>query len=368
MLPSARPNGCGRGGGVNKFRLLVGLVAVLVPAALVADLAGATSATFVLSALAVVPLAGILGEATEELSVHAGPRVGGLLNATFGNAAELIIGLLLVAKGELAVVEASIVGSILGNLLLVLGAAFLAGGLRRKELHFSAPAASTLVASMAVAVAGLLMPTIYAKAARSSEFREETVSLIVGVLLIAVYVASLVFSLVTHTDVFRPQGEEEAEEATWTVRRAVFWLALSGALVGFVSELLVGALEPTVEGWGLSKIWVGLILVPIVGNAAEHSTAILLAMKGKAEIAIDIAVGSSAQIALLVAPLLVIAGALFGHHLHMVVSSFELAAVAISVAVVSLLVQDGRTNWLEGTQLVGLYAIIGTAAFFIGKA
>jgi Ca2+:H+ antiporter len=358
---------------VNRFRLMVGLVGVLVPAAVIADLAGSTTVTFVLSALAVVPLAGILGQATEELSIHSGPRIGGLLNATFGNAAELIIGLLLVAKGELDVVRASITGSILGNLLLVLGAAFFAGGLRRKEMRFSPQAASTLVASMALAVAGILMPTLYAHTAKSSEFREETVSLVVGVLLIAVYVASLIFSLVTHTDAFRPESDSDGdgaadhEVATWTVKRAVFWLAMSGALVGFVSELLVGALEPTVEAWGISKIWVGLILVPIVGNAAEHSTAVLLAMKGKAEIAIDIAVGSSAQIALLVAPLLVFAGALFGNHLHLVFTTFEVAAMSLAVAVVALLVQDGRTNWLEGTQLMGLYAIVGSAAFFLGK-
>jgi Ca2+:H+ antiporter len=346
------------------------MVAVLLPAALIADIAGSTTLTFILSAAAVVPLAGILGQATEELSIHAGPRIGGLLNATFGNAAELIIGLLLVARGELEVVRASITGSILGNLLLVLGAAFLAGGLKRKELHFSPQVASTLVASMALAVAGILMPTLYAHTGGSTEFREETVSIIVGVLLIAVYVASLVFSLITHTDVFRPAAAEEddVEEPTWTMRRALFWLAASGVLVGLASELLVGALEPTVEAWGVSKVWVGLILVPIVGNAAEHSTAVLLAMKGKAEIAIDIAVGSSAQIALLVAPLLVFAGAAFGHHLHLVFTTFEVSAIAISVAVVALLVQDGRTNWLEGSQLVGLYAIVGATSFFLGKA
>jgi Ca2+:H+ antiporter len=351
-----------------RFRVLVGLVAVLLPAAIIARLAEATTVTFVLSALAVVPLAGILGEATEELSLHAGPRVGGLLNATFGNAAELIIGLLLVTRGELAVVQASITGSILGNLLLVLGAAFLAGGLRRKVVAFSAQAATTLVASMALAVAGLLMPTLYARTANVSEFRQESVSLMVAALLIAIYAASLVFSLVTHTDVFRPQQEAEGEAPSWTARRAVFWLAVAGGLVGLASELLVGALEPTVESWGLSKIWVGLVLVPIVGNAAEHSTAVMLALKGKVDIAIDIAVGSSAQIALLVGPLLVFVGALSGHHLHMVITPFELAAIAVSVAVVALLVMDGRTDWLEGAQLLGLYAIIASAAFFLGKA
>lgn len=352
------------------MRTLVVLVAVLVPLSIAVDVADATTLTFIISALAVVPLAGILGTATEELAIHAGPRIGGLLNATFGNAAELIIGLLLVAKGELDVVRASITGSILGNLLLVLGASFLAGGLRRKELHFSAQAASTLVASMALAVAGILMPTLYAHTGHSTEFREETVSVVVGVVLIALYGATLLFSLVTHIDVFRPTGEDQhpqEETPMWTVRRALFWLAVAGVLVGLESELLVGALEPTVAEWGVSKIWVGLILVPIVGNAAEHSTAVLLALKGKAEIAIDIAVGSSAQIALVVAPLLVFAGAAFGNHLHLVFTTFELAAIGVSVAVVALLLQDGRTNWLEGTQLIGLYAIVGSAAFFLGK-
>jgi Ca2+:H+ antiporter len=282
----------------------------------------------------------------------------------------LIIGLILVARNELAVVRASITGSIIGNLLLVLGASFFAGGLRRKEMRFSAQAATTLVASMALAVAGILMPTIYSTAAHATEFRREAISLAVGVVLVCLYAATLVFSLVTHVDVFRTVGEEghQPEPATWTVRRSVLWLAASGLLVGFVSELLVGSLEPTVQAWGLSKIWVGLILVPIVGNAAEHSTAVMLALKGKVEIAIDIAVGSSAQIALLVGPLLVFAGAVTGNHLQLVITPFEVAAVALAVAVVALIVLDGRTNWLEGVQLMGLYLIMAVAGFFLGKS
>jgi Ca2+:H+ antiporter len=351
-----------------KARRYLIAVAVLVPASLVADLAQQHSATFILSALAVVPLAGLLGRATEQLALHSGPQVGGLLNATFGNAAELIIGLLLVFRGELDVVRASITGSIIGNLLLVLGAAFLAGGIRQKDVRFPAQAASTLVASMALAVAGILMPTVYAaSAAHATDFRRETISVAVGAVLIALYVANLIFSLVTHTDTFRSEPYEEEGLPAWSRRAALLALAGAGVLVAFESELLVGALEPTVRAWGVSKIWVGMILVPIVGNAAEHSTAVLLALKGKVDIAIDIAVGSSAQIALLVAPLLVFAGALSGNHLQLVVTPFEVTAVAVSVAVVAFLVQDGRTNWLEGVQLLGLYTILAVAGFFLGR-
>ncbi|HZQ28046.1 MAG TPA: calcium/proton exchanger [Acidimicrobiales bacterium] len=342
-------------------------VAVLVPASIAADLAHQHSATFILSALAVVPLAGLLGRATEELALSTGPQVGGLLNATFGNAAELIIGLLLVLRGELDVVRASITGSIIGNLLLVLGASFFAAGLRRKEVCFPAQAASTLVASMALAVAGILMPTIYAGAAHATDFRRESISVVVGAVLIALYAANLIFSLVTHTDTFGAEPHADEGPPTWSKRAALLGLAGAGVLVAFESDLLVGALEPTVRAWGVSKIWVGMILVPIVGNAAEHSTAVLLALRGKIDVSIAIAVGSSAQIALLVGPLLVFAGALSGNHLQLVVTPFEVTAVAVSVAVVGFLVQDGRTNWLEGVQLLGLYAILAVAGFFLGR-
>lgn len=346
----------------------VGIV-VLVPASLISRLAGPETLTFLLSAAAVVPLAGLLGTATEELAAHTGPRIGGLLNATFGNAAELIIGCLLIARGEIAVVRASITGSILGNLLLVLGAAFFAGGLRRKELVFSAGSASTHIASMALAVAGILMPTIYAGKAQATAFRIEAISVGVAVVLLAMYAANLIFSLVTHTDTFRgPETIGEVEAPNWSRRTALGLLGAAGILVGLESELLVHALEPTVAAWGVSKLWVGLILVPIVGNAAEHSTAVIVAMKGKVDLAIDIAVGSSAQVALLVAPILVFTGLAFGHNLTLVFGSFELGALALSVAVVALMCQDGRSNWLEGVQLLGVYTIVAVASFFIGKS
>lgn len=342
--------------------------AVLVALSWGAAAAGWKAATFLSAAGAVVPLAALLGRATEELAHQAGPRVGGLLNATFGNAAELIIGVALVARGEVAIVRASLTGSILGNLLLVLGAAFLAGGLRHRELHFSSRAASTHVVTMALAVAGLLMLSFYARSLHSTQHRVEVVSGAVAVILVLVYGAGLVFSHVNHADAF---GEDptppDPGEGLWSRRRAVVVLAAVGVLVAIESELLAGAVGPAVSALGVSRLWLGLILVPVVGNAAEHATAVVVARKGKADLALEIAAGSSAQIALLVTPLLVLVGALAGHPLTLVFSPFELGALALAVALVALISLDGRTNWLEGAQLLALYAILASTSFYLGR-
>jgi Ca2+:H+ antiporter len=346
-----------------KDRATVLASAVLVPASVVAWAVGSHTPTFILSALAMIPLAGILGDATEDLAAHAGPRVGGLLNATFGNAAELIIGVFLVSRGEIAVVRASITGSIVGNLLLILGASFLAGGLRHRELRFSAQAAGVGVASMALAAAGVLMPSIYAGGEHVTAFRIEAVSVGVAVVLLILYVATLVFSLT---------GADDAVAAPphtprWSSRTALIVLAATGALVAFESELLVGALEPTVRSLGLSRLWVGLILVPIVGNAAEHSSAVRAAVKQHTDLTLQIAVGSSAQVALVVTPLLVFAGLGFGHHLTLSFSAFEIGAIALSVVVVAFIVLDGQSNWLEGSQLLGVYVILAVTSFYLGQ-
>jgi len=327
---------------------------------------GDGTATFVLAAAAVVPLAGLLGQSTVQLTHHTGPRIGGLLNATFGNAAELIIGLFLVARGEIEVVQASLVGSIIGNLLLVLGASFFAGGLRYRELTFSARAARTHVVSMALAVAGVLMSSIYGREQLATELRVEVIRGWVAVVLLALYASSLVYSLVTHADAFGESAHEPGA-ATWSVTTAVVVLAVVGVLVAFESELLSSALESAVASWGVSRLWLGLILVPIVGNAAEHSTAVMVARKGNAELSIDIAAGSSAQIALVVTPVLVFAGLLFNHHLTLSFSTFEVGALALAVVVVALVALDGESNWLEGAQLLGLYAILAATSYYLGK-
>jgi Ca2+:H+ antiporter len=347
---------------------LVG-AALLVPLSLLTLLFHSEPVRFAVAAAAMVPLAGLLGDATEELSIHAGPRVGGLLNATFGNAAELIVGIFLVADGELEVVRSSITGSIIGNLLLVLGASFFAGGLKFRELKFSAAAAGTGVASMAIAVAAVLMPAIYARGAHPTEFRIESVSVGVAIVLLIMYGASLVFSFVTHPDHGAAAPAEESAEgeetASMSVRGALALLAVSGALVALEAEILTAALGPTVNSLGLSRLWVGLILVPIVANAAEHSTAVRAAMRKKTDLTVAIAVGSSTQVALVVTPLLVFAGLAFGHHLHLDFTPFDISAIALSVVVVAFVTYDGVTNWLEGAQLMAVYVILAITSFYL---
>ncbi|MBV8385324.1 MAG: calcium/proton exchanger [Acidimicrobiia bacterium] len=340
--------------------------AVLVPVSLLSLLFHSEPTRFLLAAAAMVPLAGLLGDATEELAIHAGPRLGGLLNATFGNAAELIVGVFLVANGELAVVRSSITGSIIDNLLLVLGASFFAGGLRFRELRFSAAAAGTGIASMAIAVAGILMPALYARGAHPTEFRIEAVSIGVAVVLLIMYGASLLFTFVTHPESGRGAQPSDEEQATMSLRGSIGLLALAGALVAVEAELLTNALEPTVRSLGLSRLWVGLILVPIVANAAEHSTAVRAALRDKSDLAVAIAIGSSTQVALVVAPLLVFAGLAFGHHLHLDFTPFDISAIGLGVIVVAFVCYDGITNWLEGAQLMAVYAILAITSFYLG--
>src|SRR6266545_4912895 len=259
---------------------------VLVPVAAISDYGLHNELlTFLTSALAILPLAGLIGRATEQLAAHAGPKTGGLLNATFGNVAELII-------------------SIIGNLLLVLGLSLFVGGLRHPQQRYSAHAASVHSTSLILAVTGLLMPALFVLSTGSNEFAErETVSVVVAFVLIALYAAALFFTMVTHEHLFRVPGEHE--EPTWPRRRGVMVLVGATAVTAWMSEILVGALEPALKDIGLSKFFVGLILVPIIGNAAEHSTAVVFALRNRLDVTLEIAIGSSTQVALFVAPLLV---------------------------------------------------------------
>jgi Ca2+:H+ antiporter len=319
---------------------------------------------FLTSAGAIVPLAGLIGRGTEELALHAGPRVGGLLNATFGNVTELIIAIFLILDGEIDVVKASLTGSILGNLLLVLGLSFLAGGLKHREQTFNAQAASVHSTSLVLAVIGLLMPALFVLTTGKHDFIErEVVSGTVAAVLMALYAAALIFTMVTHEHLFHVPAEEE--EPRWPVRRALLLLLGATALVALESELLVGALEPALEDLGLSKFFVGLILVPIIGNAAEHSSAVLFALRNKLDVTLEIAIGSSTQIALFVAPALVFISLAVGHPMDFVFTTFEVAAVGLSTLIVAFISLDGRTNWLEGVQLIGAYVIMGISFFFV---
>ena len=338
---------------------------VLVPVSLVVDLATDQElATFLTAAGAIIPLAGLIGRGTDQLAMHAGPRVGGLLNATFGNVTELIISIFLITRGELDIVKASLVGSIIGNLLLVLGLSLLLGGLRHEEQSFSARSAAVHSSSMVLAVIGLVMPALFVLSAGKQGFAQrEVVSVTVAAVLMALYVAALVFTLVTHEHLFRTPIQGERPE--WSVRRALLVLLGATALVALESEILVGALEPALADLGLSKLFVGLIVVPVIGNAAEHSSAVAMALRNKVDVTLEIAIGSSTQIALFVAPVLVFISLAAGHPMDFVFDTFEVVAVGLSTLIVALISQDGRSNWLEGAQLVAAYAIMAISFFFV---
>ena len=338
---------------------------VFVPVAIVLEIVHASEiAIFAVSALGILPLAGVIGHATEDLAVRIGPQKGGLLNATFGNVTEMIIAIFLILEGELDIVKASITGSIIGNVLLVLGLSFLIGGWTREEQTFNRTSAGLHSASLVLAVVALMMPALFSFTPEATTFRTEAVSVGVSIVLILVYGAMLVFSLKTHKSFFRTEFEHG--EPKWPTRIAVGMLAGATVLVALLSEFLVSALGPTVQDLGISKLFVGLIIVPIVGNAAEHSSAVLLAMKDKMDVSIEIAIGSSTQIALFIAPLLVFASLLAGEpYLDLIFSGFEIAAVAFSAAILAFIALDGRSNWLEGAQLLAAYIIMAVSFFFL---
>ena len=324
---------------------------------------------FITACLAILPLAGLMGEATEHLTHHTGPGVGGLLNASFGNAAELIIAFMALRAGETEIVKASLTGSIIGNLLMVLGLAMLLGGWRHKELRFSRLAAESGSSMMILAVVALVIPAIYAQVTHHREPQHtESISFDISWVLIVTYAASLVFSLSSHKHMFAGEGGDDAAAEggrPWSVRASLLVLLAAAALVGLVSEVLVDAVADAGKAMGLGKVFMGVVVVAIVGNAAEHSTAVVVAMKGKMDLALGIAMGSSMQIALFVAPSLVIAGHLMGRPLGLEFTVLEVVAVMLSVAAVALLIHDGRTNWFEGFQLLAIYAILGIAFYFI---
>jgi Ca2+:H+ antiporter len=337
---------------------------VLVPVSIVGAVLGQDLLVFLTSVGAILPLAGLIGRSTDQLAIHTGPRVGGLLNATFGNVTELIIAIFLIVDGEIEVVKASLTGSIIGNLLLVLGGSFFLGGLRHKEQSFNQEAASVHSTSLVLAVIGLLMPALFVLTSGTDRFVErEVVSGTVAAVLMALYVGALLFTLITHEHLFRTPTA--GERADWSVRRALMVLLAATTVVAIESELLVDALEPALADLGLSKLFVGLILIPIVGNAAEHGSAVLFAIRNKLDVTLEIAIGSSTQIALFVAPVLVFISLAVGHPMNFVFTTFEIAAVGLSTLIVAFISLDGKSNWLEGAQLVGAYAIMAISFFFV---
>ena len=355
------------------------LLLPFIPIAVVFELTHAAAGlVFFSAALGVIPTAALMGRATEEVAAKSGPGIGGFLNVTFGNAPELIIALFALEAGLHEVVKASIIGSILGNVLLVMGAAMLAGGLTggRKVQRFSATAASAQAVMLLLAVAALVMPAIFELAKGTGlpgidqervvyDNTVEDLSLAVAIVLLISYAGGLLFSLRTHRDVFNPDYEEGDDTWGWSIRTSVIALAIAGIAVGLMSEILVGSIEAASESVGLSEFFIGVIVVAIVGNAAEHWVAVLVAIKDKMDLSVNIAIGSSAQIALFVAPVLVLLSFVIGPGpMPLVFNGFEIAAVFLAVMIAQWVTNEGESNWFEGLQLLALYAILGLTFYF----
>jgi len=339
---------------------------------------------FAIAAAAIIPTAALMGQATEHLAERSGPGIGGLLNVTFGNAPELIIAAFALNAGLQEVVKASIIGSILGNVLLVLGVAMVAGGVGRgsEVQKFDRTAASAQSLMLLLAGAALLMPAVFELVQGTGlpsvddeivnyDSTVEGLSVAVSVVLVLCYIAGLFFSLKTHKRVFNPVGADaggESAHATgeepWTVKKSLIALAVAGAAVGLMSEILVGSITEASETIGLSEFFIGVIVVAIVGNAAEHWVAVLVAFKGKMDLAVNISIGSSAQVALFVAPVLVFLSYVIGPEpMALVFNGFEIAAVLLAVFIANAVTQEGESNWFEGVLLLAVYAVLGITFF-----
>ncbi|MEX2460906.1 MAG: calcium/proton exchanger [Paenibacillaceae bacterium] len=325
---------------------------------------------FIIAGIAIVFVAGFLGKATESVAHYAGERIGGFLNATFGNAAELIIAIVLIQRAVngqphlFDMVKASITGSIIGNMLLVLGLSVLFGGLKFKSQNFNIKLAGHNASLMLLAVITLFIPAMFAKGLSIEKMN--TFSLIVSVILILCYLLWLFFSMITHKNDLKDHKETTDEmfsQSKWSLKQSIFYLFVATVLVGFVSEWLVGTLDQFSEKFGLSELFVGAFLIAIIGNAAEHSAAIMMALKNKMGASVEIAIGSSLQIALFVAPLLVIISFFMGETMNMVFTTYELVAIGVSVFIAKSISQDGSTNWFEGVLLLVVYLILGIAFY-----
>jgi Ca2+:H+ antiporter len=328
---------------------------------------------FICASLSIVPLAGWLGHATEHIAARVGEGIGGLLNASLGNLAEMIIAIVAIQKGLYDVVKASITGSIIGNLLLVTGAAVFTGGLKFKIQNFNPVAARTQSTLLTLATIALIMPFgfHYLGAVNTPEGarREGSLSIEIAIILLLTYGAGLLFMLHTHKKIFSgsPSGESEEEHGPlWSVGKSIGVLAAATALIAWMSEILVGSVTHAAEAFGMTPVFVGVIVVAIVGNAAEHSTAILVALKNRMDLSLSIAIGSSVQIALFVAPVLVLLSRFIGpRDLDLVFSPAEVLAIGLSVIITEQITGDGESNWLEGVMLLAVYLILGLVFYFL---
>lgn len=322
---------------------------------------------FVLSALGVVPLAGYIGEATEVLAVYTGPKIGGLLNATLGNAAELIITLFAIQAGLLELVKASITGSILGNLLLVMGLAMVVGGVKNGLQHFDRRQISNHSILLLLAVVALIIPSLfYPSIGADASIKVEAMSIGVAIIMILLYILGIIYSLRAAKSPITVSPEKiEVEAPHWSKTKAIVVLALATAGVVIASEMLVGAVEVVIADFGISEFFMGIILIPIIGNVAEHMVAVTVAYRNKMELSVEIAVSSSLQIALFVAPLLVFVSLAMGNPLTLVFNIYELIALTAAVLITVLVAMDGESNWLEGAALLAVYLILGISFFLL---
>lgn len=338
---------------------------VFIPISFIAKFLNASGTImFLLSAASIIPLAGLMGECTEEISFYTGPKVGGFLNGTLGNATELIISFFALKEGLFEVVKSSIAGAVIGNVLLVIGASMLAGGLKYKSLKFNKEVNEVTSSMLLFAVIGLCIPALFTHSVNPSllNTRYEGLSLFVAIVMIIIYVLNLLFSFVTHKHLYESNVAHEGT-AKWSLKRAIITLIIATIFIAIESEFLVGGVESLTESLGWSEFFVGIIIIPIIGNAAEHSIAVMMALKNKMDVGLEIALGSSLQIILFVAPVLIFIS-LFFTPMSIIFNQFELIALIAAVLIANKVANDGEANWLEGVQLIAVYLIIA-ACFFI---
>lgn len=346
---------------VNK--IFLGLL-LFVPLSIIAKALHATPILiFTISAIAIIPLAKYIGEATEELAAYSGPAVGGLLNATFGNATELIIGMLALQAGLIEVVKASLTGSIIANLLLVLGLAIFFGGYKNEDQTFSSIGAKAGASTLLLASVSLVIPAMFVITSPGvSSERVWHLSIIVAILMIIAYIGSLVFTLKTHRHLYM-KDIAEVEDGRWTKKKSFLVLFTSTIIVAYISEILVSTIRPLVLTFGWTELFIGVVFIAIIGNVTEHISAITAAVKNKLDLSIQIAIGSSTQIVMFVAPVLVITSLFLSHPMNLIFQTFELVAIIFSVFIANSVIEDGKSHWYEGLQLLVTYAIIAVAFY-----
>ena len=325
---------------------------------------------FAFCCLGIVPLAVVLGDATEQISLYTGPKVGGFLNATMGNVPELLISAFAIQAGMYSLVLASLAGSILGNILLVTGMSIFIGGLKYKFLPFNKNITKNNFTLLAFAIFSISVPFFF-KLANGESANGESMqhfSLALAIIMVALYILGLVFSLITHRDIFNSDDDEEseAEEPAWSLKKGIIIMAAAAVAVAVMSEILVSTVEGAAEQFGLGEAFIGIILIPILGNVAEHASAVLMAYKGKLDISIEIAVGSSMQIAIFVTPLMVIYSTIMGNTMEYVYTPMELMGIILSIGITFVIFLDNKVNWLEGIELVAAYILLGGAFLTFG--